>query len=42
MQLNFNYSMGCAWLHEMGTENGNVSGVRGQGEEPCLSLPADG
>lgn len=25
MQLSLNYSMGCAWLHEMGTEKGNVS-----------------
>lgn len=47
MQLSLNYSMGCAWLHEMGTEKGNVSrlgGVGGgkEGSWPCLSPPVDG
>lgn len=41
MQLSLNYSMGCAWLHEMGTEKGNVSRLgeggtrRGAGHVCC-------
>lgn len=42
MQLSLSYSMGCAWLHEMGKENGNVSKLGGQGGELAMSVAACG